>query len=200
MGPTKRRKCVIGGVARSYRDDGLIRGDFQGESTAQGCPADKEVNACASAQESKDVRSGRGVVENHVFKSAILARSARALDSGASRDQVLNARLASSRLALPRRAALIPSYLGTYHATGCLFSLPSSPSLYLFFSSSLRYSFLFLVSPRRRGGATSFNISRRLSSSRARRLSSSFVAPLGSPLDLFSSSRAPTSSARALSR
>lgn len=56
MGPTKRRKCVIGGVARSYRDDGLIRGDFQGESTAQGCPADKEVNACASAQESKDVR------------------------------------------------------------------------------------------------------------------------------------------------
>lgn len=104
-------------------------------SAARGDARPARISSSPSRRESRS-RSAR-------FRARALS-----LDASGPRTRVLP-RLASPRpisfhRALPRRSALIPSYLGTHHATGCLFSVSLS-----------------LVSPRWRGGAASFNISRR---------------------------------------
>lgn len=112
-------------------------GRFPGRESNAGRCADKEVNAYECGQ-SKSRRESR-------FRSAQFAPGPPVWTrAGLPRPNAhpLAPRFVpfSFHRALPRRSALIPSYLGTHHATGCLFSV------------SL---------PRRRGGAASFNISRR---------------------------------------
>lgn len=168
MGSPRNIEGALSAARRCYRDDGLIRADFQGES-AQPAPRPTKKSTLISTA-SEDARLDQiGKREKRKEKrrqSHVLRRAVRCGPGfRTNRARVPLRTRVLPRLASPRRAALIPSYLGTHHATGCLFSFfffffpPSLCSLcpFLCLCVSLFLSFL----PRRRGGAESFNISRR---------------------------------------
>lgn len=140
--PLERRKRVIRGAARCYRDDGLIRADFQGERAARAVPPTKKSTPMSAARE--DARPAhllQSKSKRVTFSKRAVSRPGPQFGRENGPRTRVSPRHAAPRpisfhRALPRRSALIPSYLGTHHATGCLFSVSLS-----------------LISPRRRGAA-----------------------------------------------
>lgn len=145
--PLERRKRRY--PRRCYRDDGLIRADFQGEESSAGCTADKEVNAYERGA-SPPVQ----VEESHV-------REARGFAPGPlqfGRERAPNARFTSPRHATPRRAS-------SHHVSPRL-AAPVGPDPFVPWDPPrhgmpLLYLPFSHFSPSARRGAASFNISRR---------------------------------------